>query len=160
MEEKLKLEGKALKKGTCAPMVTGYHPECDISLELNEEEANYYQSLIGALRWIVEMGRIDICCEVSMLSSYVALPREGHLQQIYHMMAYLKRFHNARLVLDPTYPDIDDDTFVERDWQNFYGNLKEEIPSNAPEPRGNEFIIRVYVDASHADNKVNRKSRT
>ena len=160
VEEKLKLEGKALKKGTCAPMAAGYHPECDVSPELNGEEANYYQSLIGELRWIVEMGRIDICCEVSMLSSYVALPREGHLQQVYHMMAYLKRFHNARLVMDPTYPDIEDDNFVERDWENFYGNLREEIPCNAPEPRGNEFVIRVYVDASHADNKVNRKSRT
>lgn len=37
--------------------------------------------------------------------------------------------------------------------------MKEEIPPNAPEPRGNEFVIRVFVDTLHADNKVNRKSQ-
>ena len=160
VEEKLKAEGKALRKGTSSPLAPGYHPECDISPELTAEEANYYQSLVGVTRWIVEMGRIDIACEVSMLSSFVAMPREGHLQQMYHLIAYLKRYHNARLVLDPSYPEIDEEMFVEQEWHNFYGNIKEEIPPNAPEPKGNEFIIRVFVDASHADNKVNRKSRT
>lgn len=65
------------------------------------------------------MVRIDICCEISMLLSCIALPREGHFQQINHLMAYLKRFHDALLVMDPTYPDIDDDMIVERDWQIF-----------------------------------------
>ena len=34
----------------------------------------YYQELIGILRWAVELGRIDITMEVSMLSSHLALP--------------------------------------------------------------------------------------
>ena len=160
VEKKLKSEGKVLGKGTNSPLSPGYHPECDVTPLLTDEEANYYQSLIGVTRWIVEMGRIDICCEVSQLSSFVAMPREGHLQQLYHLVAYLKRYHNARLVLDPSYPEIDDDDFIVQDWQNFYGQIEEEIPSNAPEARGNEFIIRVFVDASHADDKVNRRSRT
>lgn len=160
VEKHLKNKGETLMKGSKAPLSSGYHPECDISTELNTEDASYYQSLIGILRWIVEMGRIDVCCEVSVMSSHVALPREGHLQQLYRMMAYLKRFHNARLVLDPTYPDIDDGTFQPHDWTNFYGRIKEDIPQDAPDPLGPEFIIRVIVDASHASNKVNRRSRT
>ena len=46
-------------------------PEVDISDELDEDEASYFQSLIGVLRWIVELGRIEICCELSMLSSHL-----------------------------------------------------------------------------------------
>jgi len=57
---------------------------------------------------IVEMGRMDISHEVSMLSSHVALPRKGHLEQVFHIFSYLKIYHNERLVLDPTYPEFDD----------------------------------------------------
>ena len=64
-----------------------YHPELDISPELLPDEAAYYQSLIGILRWIVELGRIDITGEVSKMSSHVVMPREGHLINLYHMFA-------------------------------------------------------------------------
>ena len=37
-------------------LTTTYKPELDISRELNEVDAAYYQSLIGILRWIVELG--------------------------------------------------------------------------------------------------------
>ena len=80
----------------------------------------------------VMMGRIDICCEVSMMSSCLAMPREGHLQQVLHIFAYLKRFHNPRIIMDPTYPDLDKDDFPNYDWENHYKTYKDEIPSNAP----------------------------
>ena len=62
------------------PLTTTYRPELDVSRELNEVDAAYYQSLIGILRWMVELGRVDVCLEVSMMSSHLALPREGHLE--------------------------------------------------------------------------------
>ena len=43
------------------PLKSTYRPELDISAELNPTDASYYQSLIGVLRWIVELGRVDIC---------------------------------------------------------------------------------------------------
>ena len=49
-------------------MSNDYRPEVDISEELDATDAAYYQSLIGIVRWMVELGRVDICCEVSMLS--------------------------------------------------------------------------------------------
>jgi hypothetical protein len=55
-------------------MTTSYRPELDVSPELDPEDASYYQSLIGILRWIVELGCVDICLEVSMMSSHLALP--------------------------------------------------------------------------------------
>ena len=38
------------------PLTTTYRPELDVSRELNVDDATYYQSLIGILRWIVELG--------------------------------------------------------------------------------------------------------
>ena len=37
-------------------LTTIYRPELDVSRELNEVDAAYYQSLIGILRWMVELG--------------------------------------------------------------------------------------------------------
>ena len=51
-----------------------YHPELDNSPELNAVDSAYYQSLTKILCWIVEMGRVDICLETSVMSSCLALP--------------------------------------------------------------------------------------
>ena len=67
------------------PLTTTYRSDLDVSRELNEVDAAYYQSLIGILRWMVELGRVDVCLEVSMMSSHLALPREGHLEQVLHI---------------------------------------------------------------------------
>ncbi len=56
-----------------------------MSPELGEADASYFHSLIGVLRWIVELGRVDHDVEVSMMSLHLALPREGHLKEIYHI---------------------------------------------------------------------------
>ena len=55
---------------------------------------------------MVELGRVDIATEISLLSSHLAYPREGHLEAALHVMGYLKQKHNSRLIFDPTYPDI------------------------------------------------------
>ena len=48
------------------------------------------------------MINIDIDVEVSMMSSHLALPREGHMKEIYHIFAYLKAHSNTEMVFDPT----------------------------------------------------------
>jgi hypothetical protein len=50
-----------------------------------------YQELIGELRWAIEIGRVDILHEVSLLSSHQASPRRGHLEQLIHIFSFLKR---------------------------------------------------------------------
>jgi hypothetical protein len=49
---------------------------------------------------MVERGRVDICLECSMLSSHLAPPREGHLNQVFRIFAYLRKYHNTDLVFD------------------------------------------------------------
>jgi hypothetical protein len=60
------------KVGT--PLVTGYRPELDAAAELDNSRANYYQGLIGVLRWMTELSRIDIMASVAMLSRLLASP--------------------------------------------------------------------------------------
>ncbi len=49
------------------------------------------------------------------------MPREGHLDAIFHLFNYLEKRHNARIVFDPCYPTIDIMTsFKECDWSSFY----------------------------------------
>ena len=95
-----------------------------------------------------------------MMSSFVAMPREGQLQQLYHIFGYLKLHHNARLVLDSTYPDIDTELFKKRDWKEFYGDAKEALPKDAPTLFGHELIIRSFVNADFAGDTISRKSWT
>jgi hypothetical protein len=71
-------------------MQTNYHPELDVSPVLGPDQAKYYQSLIGLLHWAIELGRIDIYIDVSLLSSHLAQPRVGHLDQVLHIFSYLK----------------------------------------------------------------------
>ena len=72
-------------------MSTRYHPSEDTTKELNAEGVQFYQEMIGILLWAVEIGRVDIVLEVSLLSSHLTLPRIGHLQAVYHIFGYLKQ---------------------------------------------------------------------
>ena len=111
----------------------------DNSDELGDEEASYYQSLIGILRWMVELGRVDICTEVSMMSSHLALPRKGHLTALTHVFAYLKAHHNSDMVFDPSEPDLDMANFPREDWSlSIYGDAKEEPSSEMSCPSQEE----------------------
>ena len=112
VEDYIKTRGMTLPRAK-TPIQTIYRPELDVTPELNTADATYYQSLIGILRWLVELGRIDICLEVSMMSSHLALPREGHLEQVLHIFGYLKKYHNGTLVYDPSEPEIDENKFLE-----------------------------------------------
>jgi hypothetical protein len=121
-----------------------YRPEVDQTDKLSPTDAAYYQSLISVLHWIVELGRVDICCEVSMLSSCLALPREGHLEQLFHIFAYLKGKHNTEMTFDPSLPVIEESLFPKEDWSSLvYATsdceLKETTPPNMPAPRGQGF---------------------
>jgi hypothetical protein len=160
IEEKLAKSGKRLPSKCNTPFVTGYHPSEDVSKEMDAEGVQYYQELIGVLRWAVELGCVDMLLEVALLSSHLALPRVGHLQQVYHIFGYLKRSPRRRLFFDPGYPKISESRFRQFDWIDFYRDAKEEIPINAPEPRGREVGIHCFVDASHASDKVTRRSQT
>jgi len=75
--------------------------------------------LIGILRWLVELGRIDICVEVSMMSSYNCMPRVTHLYAVLHIFSYLQVNPDWKLVMDIAYNDHLSE-IEQRDWTGFY----------------------------------------
>ena len=148
-----------------APITNGYQSELDETAKLETDNAAYYQSLIGVLRWIVELRCVDINCEVLIMSSCMALPRYGHLQQLYNIYNYLKKHHNTEMVFDPTKPEINKELFDRQDWtHSVYASggakLEEAKPVGRPEARGEGFTMRLYVDSDHAGNSTTRISIT
>jgi hypothetical protein len=132
----------------------------DVSPLLDEDYTRWYQQLIGILQWAVELGRIDIHLSVALSAQYLAQPHRGHLHQVFHVFAYLKAPARSRIVLDPTVPPVNEQSFVTADRSEFYIDAKEAILLNAPEPRGKAIIISCFVDADHAGNLVTRQSHT
>ena len=122
----------SLPKEAQNPLTMGYDPELDTSPVVDPDAASYYLTVIDILRRMVELGRIDIITELSLLSSHIALPTEGHLEAAVHVMAHFGQKNNFKLVYDSTYPEIDHSIFKECDWTEFYRNTKEAIPVNAP----------------------------
>lgn len=75
VERELLEVGDLLKTGRIStPLAVGYRPELDVTNELDAKRANYFQGLIGVLRWICELGRVDIVEPVSKMSSHLMTP--------------------------------------------------------------------------------------
>jgi hypothetical protein len=51
-------------------------------------------------------------------------PREGHLNELFHLFGYLKSHDCSRIVLDASRPKIDETRFVKHDWTEFYRDAK------------------------------------
>ena len=151
------------KKAKSRPYPKEYRPETDVSNELNDEGISRYLQLIGILRWAVELGRIDIYTEVSMLSQHQCLPRVGHLDAIYRIFWYLKNADQARIFFDPGHIDLTMVDFgvteVEK-WKEFYADAEEQLPPDMPTPLGLAIRITCFVDSDHASNQITRRSHT
>jgi hypothetical protein len=128
------------KLNNCAPLPQradnpfpyDYCPELDLSDPLDPECSSFHQHLISVMRWMVELGRIDIATEVSLLSSHLAYARKGHLETTLHFMSYMSQKHNTQLIFDLTYPKIDMGQVPQYNWTKFYGNVEEAISVDMP----------------------------
>ena len=111
VEEGLKKYHWKLPTKLNTPMTTSYLPKLDGTEELDADETQLFQEYIGMLRWAIELGRVDIFLEVSLLSQHQASPRQGHMEQILKIYAFLKHKPKLSLYMDPTPPRIDYEMF-------------------------------------------------
>jgi hypothetical protein len=160
VETELAKVDQCLPTRVTTPVSQGYRPELDASAELDAKRGQYFQSLIGILRWICELGRLDILVPTSMLSRYTVSPRVGHLQQVFHIFAYLKHHTRSKMVFDDTEPLFDESRFNVCDWSEFYPDAEEAVPHNTPMERGKAVVTSCFVDSDHAGCKVTRRSHT
>ena len=97
--------------------------------------------MIGILRWMIELGRIDICMEVSLISRYLVGPRTGHLVQVLHIFSFLKFNQCMDICYDPRKLNITEPTQERASPRakiisTMYPNAIEDLPPDYPEPLG------------------------
>ena len=141
--------GHKPKQNYTSPIEKNDHPELDMSELLDEEWIQKYQSLIGALQWVVTIGRFDVQTAVMSLSSFRAAPKRGHLDRIKRIYGYLAKMKNAVIRIRTDEPDLSALPKLEFDWEkSVYGNVRELIPEDAPKPLGKFVTIIHYVDSN------------
>ena len=90
------------------------------------------------------------------MASHMALQREDYLNQLHHIISYLKKNHRTKLVFDPSIPSVETIEFECRLWvpSEFSHILKEvvEIQLSTTHYRGIRFAIRAKVNTDHASN--------
>ena len=140
---------KPPQRNVNSPLPKGDHPEMDTSEFLEAEDIVKYQSLIGSLQWAIALGRFDIMTAVMSLSSFRVAPRQGHLERAKLIVGYLAKMKHACIRFRTEEPDFSAIPIPEYDWMySVYGDVKEEIPDDIPEPLGAYVQSSHYVDAN------------
>ena len=119
-----------------------------------------YQSLIGALQWVIFLGRWDIACAVMTMSSFRVAPRRGHLERLKRICGYPLKMKHFGIRFRTHEPDFSDLEETIQDWFSVYGEVQEELPTDAPQPLGKPVQLIHYVDANLLHDKLSGKSIT
>ena len=145
-----------------SPMEKGDHPELDMTEELDADGIQRYQSLIGALQWVVTLGRFDVLIGVSTMSRYRTAPRIGHLERLKRLYGYLKKRPDGATRFRVGIPNHESQgTPVHYDWaQSVYGNVTEELPTDMPTPKGEPVRLTTYEDANLMHDLITGRSMT
>ena len=166
-EWRMKCKEKGLSKMHTkdAPMGGGYQPE---NLEGEEDELlsgegrRNYQSLIGKLQWIGQLGRYDIGYAVSTLSQFNSAPKMGHLKGVMVVFGFLRKYIDNRLYISPDKITGIGESYgkgKEKLMKERYPYAEEERSEREPVPLSAECGTTIFTDASHAS-EYQRRSVT
>ena len=148
-------------RGYDSPLPPNCHPEMDESELLDEEGIKKYQSVIGALQWAVSLCRLDIGCAIMTMGRFRSAPRKQHLEYVKHIAGYLSKFKDAAIKFNVREPDYGHLTESTADWTySVYGDVKEDIPKDMPEPKGCYIVITCFVDANLMHDYITGRSAT
>ena len=132
-----------------SPLEKGDHPELDDTDFCSHEDMKKYQSMIGALQWLVSLGRFDIQTAVMSMSRFRAEPRIGHLKRVKRIYGYLSSHEKGAIRVRTNKPDYSELPDVTYDWMyTVYGDVREYIPKDIPKPAGNKVTLTTYIDAN------------
>ena len=151
---------KCLPTGVKTPIAADYRPQIDATEELDMDDWNYYQRLVGILRWICKLGRLDIVMPVPLMSWHLAKARRGHFNQVLYLLTYLKQHGRSKLVFDAKVPRVSDGSFTQCVWEEFYPGAKIEISPDAPESLGMVVTMGCFAYVNFVDCKATRCSHT
>jgi hypothetical protein len=84
------------------------------------------------------------------LSGFRALPRQGHLERAQRVVGYLAKMKHAVIrfrVSEPDYSDLPH-YYQYNSKKSIYGDVMEDIPTDAPKPLGKYVLLTHYLDAN------------
>jgi hypothetical protein len=140
----------------------GDHQEINTSKELEIEDIKPFQSTIGALQWVIQIGWFNVATAIMTLSSFRANPCQGHLNRLKCIYGYLYKTRNATIRVRTDVPN--NSTLPDKvyDWEQLvYAGAEEEVPDDCPEPLGKEVVMTTFVDdANLYHDLVNGRSAT
>jgi hypothetical protein len=129
----------------------GHHTKVKIpdGFKKTKDQRAQYQSMIGALQWIVTIGRFDTNAAVMTMSGFLMAPRV-HLNRLNLIYGYLLKMKYASIRVrteEPDFSDLPDN--VSHDWTySVYRKVEVLLPIGAPEPLENHVTLSHYVDAN------------
>jgi hypothetical protein len=142
-----------------SPLEKGDHPELDTSEFLELDDIKKYQSMVGAAQWIIQLGRLDITVHVMTLSSFRMQPRRGHLDRMKRVYGYLSGMRHSAIRVRTELPDLSDHQPIQYDWsKTAYADSREQLPDNAPPPRGKPVQMMTYADSNLYHDALSGKS--
>ncbi len=148
-------------KVASSPLPGGDHPEVDTSELVDLEDTKIYQSLIGSLQWVVQIGRFDVATSVMSMSRFRAAPRCGHLERVKRIIGYLSKMRHGKIRVLTEEPDFSAFPDKHYDWTyTCYHGAKEEIPKDLPKPRGKRVVTSHCKDSNLYHCLVSGKSVT
>ena len=106
-----------------------------------------YLTMVGQLQWLVTLGTYNIHAQVATMSMFRAAPRQGHMDRLKRIYSYAIRTKDYAIRLrtdQPHYSFLTDQDF---DWTySVYGNVREILPDDMPEPLGEAGIPTTALD--------------
>jgi hypothetical protein len=142
-------------------LVKNDHPEINQTEFLDQEQTNIYQSLVGSLQWVIQIGRFR---HHNSRHDHVLLPhgsqRRPHGAAQAHLWMHLQdETHHDPLKMDE--PDYSRIPKLHHSWENTtHCGATELLPSNAPRTLGCHVVTTHHVDANLCHNLVTGKSVT
>ena len=95
------------------------------------------------------------------LSGFQIAPQNGHLERAKRVCGYLNKMKHGFIRVRTEEPDYSDLPQSSYNWERtVYEGAKEEIPSNAPEPKGKQVVLTTCKDANLHHNMMTGKAVT
>ena len=129
-ETHIRLFNTEPSKGLKTPLEINDHPELDTSDILEGQQVNHYLTMVNPLLWLIALGNFDIQAQVISISRFRAQPRQGHLQRLQRIYAYVirtKDYATRLRITEPDYSYLPEQNF---EWAHtVYGHVQEIIPN-------------------------------
>ena len=117
----------------------------DKSATLDSDHHRLYQSMIGMLQWTVSIGRIDVCYAVSSMSRFCVSPKKGHLDLVFRIFGYLKKYPNKAIGVVNREPIVNkellENVTTDYGFEDYYAYVYEEMDERFPKPLGDELPV-------------------